>query len=86
VKSSFEVALIVLNPKLPISPTIVEIEAEPQGTIGQATLGNAITLSPGTVTLDVHNGLLRVHCLTRHGAQALLLGDANRRTAALTSS
>lgn len=86
VKSSIEVAKIVLSPSLPISPTVIDMEAEPEGPIGQAILGNAITLSPGTVTLDVHKGRLKVHCLTQHGAQALLSGEANRRTAELTSS
>ncbi|MFQ3246797.1 MAG: multicomponent Na+:H+ antiporter subunit E [Arenicella sp.] len=85
IKSSFDVAKIVLSPKLPISPTLIEFDAQPQGPIGQAILGNSITLSPGTVTLDVHDGRLQVHCLTREGAQALLSGDANRRAAALTS-
>jgi multicomponent Na+:H+ antiporter subunit E len=84
-KSSFDVAKIVLNPKLPISPTLIEMDAQPKGPIGQAILGNSITLSPGTVTLDVHEGRLLVHCLTREGAQALLSGDTNSRAAALTS-
>lgn len=84
VKSSFEVAKIVLSPKLPISPTVIEFEALPKGPIGQAILGNAITLSPGTVTLDVYQGRMQVHCLTKAGAADLLQGDANRRTAALT--
>jgi multicomponent Na+:H+ antiporter subunit E len=86
VKSSFDVAKIVLSPKLPISPTLIEFDALPQGPIGQAILGNSITLSPGTVTLDVHDGKLLVHCLTREGARALLSGDANSRAAALTST
>lgn len=84
VRSSIDVARIVLDPKLPISPTVVEFEAEPKGPVGQAILGNAITLSPGTVTLDVYDGRLRVHCLTREGAESLLSGDANRRAADLT--
>jgi multicomponent Na+:H+ antiporter subunit E len=86
VKSSFEVAKIVLDPKLPISPTVVEMDAAPEGPIGQVILANAITLSPGTVTLDVHEGRMRIHCLTRQGADDLLSGDTNQRTAALTSS
>lgn len=85
VKSSIEVARIVLDPKLPISPTIIEIDAEPEGPIGQVILGNSISLSPGTVTLDVHNNRLRVHCLTKEGAASLRDGDANRRSAELTT-
>lgn len=83
-KSSLEVVRIVLNPRLPISPTVVYIDAKPEGPIGQVILSNSITLTPGTVTLDVFNNRLSVHCLTREGAKALESGDANRRVAALT--
>ena len=84
VRSSLQVTRIILRRDLPISPTIVEFDAAPKGPIGQAILGNAITLSPGTVTLDVHADKLRVHCLTRQGAEDLLKGEANRRSADLT--
>ena len=84
VKSSMEVVKIVLDPKLPISPTIVYLNAEPKGPIGQVILSNSITLSPGTVVLDVFDDKLCVHCLTRDGAAALEAGEANRRAARLT--
>ena len=84
-KSSIEVARVVLSPKLPISPTIAYLDAEPEGPIGQVILSNAVTLSPGTVTLDVFESKLCVHCLTREAAKALANGEANRRTAELTS-
>ncbi|GGA73435.1 cation transporter [Neiella marina] len=84
VKSSIDVTRIVLNPKLPISPTEIEMDAAPQGHVGQAILGNSITLSPGTVTIDVHQGKLRVHCLTQAGADELLNSKINQRTAELT--
>ena len=51
-KSSLDVARIVIHPKLPISPTVVEFDTAPPGPVGQAILGNAITLTPGSVTLD----------------------------------
>lgn len=84
IKSSISVTRIILDPKLPISPTVVEFEAAPKGPIGQVILGNSITLSPGTVTMDVHEGRLCVHCLTQEGADALLADDVNQRTAELT--
>jgi multicomponent Na+:H+ antiporter subunit E len=83
-KSSFDVARIILCRQPPISPTVVEFEAAPRGPVGQAILGNSITLTPGTLTLDVNEGRLRVHCLTRAGAEALLSGEFNSRAAALT--
>ena len=83
-KSSFDVACIILRRQPPISPTVVEFEAAPPGPVGQAILGNSITLTPGTLTLDIYESRLRVHCLTQAGAEALLSGEFNSRAAALT--
>jgi len=83
VTSSLDVAKLILTPSLPISPVVVVLEAEAKSEVGQVILGNSITLSPGTVTLDVHRGQLLVHCLTNEGAQALRNGEANRRAARL---
>ena len=84
VKSNLTVARIVLSPSLPISPTLVTLEALPQDDLGQAILGNAITLTPGTVTIDDHEGRLLVHCLTQETAHELMGGEMNRRGAAVT--
>ncbi|MGI9331061.1 MAG: Na+/H+ antiporter subunit E [Gammaproteobacteria bacterium] len=83
VKSNLEVARIVLDPQLSMQPQVVEIEADTQLETGQAILGNSITLTPGTVTLDVFEGKLKVHCLTDAGAAALRAGDMNRRVRAV---
>lgn len=81
--SNFAVARIILSPRMQISPTVIGLDALPKGPVGQAILGNSITLTPGTVTLDDHEGQLFVHCLTREGADALCAGEMNRRVAAL---
>ena len=86
VKSNLEVARIVLSPKMPVSPTVVQLTAHTENPVLQAILGNSITLTPGTVTLDDHEGELLVHCLTRQGADALLEGDMNRRVSALLNA
>lgn len=81
--SSIEVARLILQPSLPISPTVVTLQAKPESPVGQAILGNSITLSPGTVTLDVHEGQLLVHCISSESARALLDGEVNQRAAQL---
>ena len=82
VKSNLQVAKIVLSPSLKISPTVVTIRAATDDPIGQAILGNAITLTPGTVTLDDHEGKLLIHCLMKDTADELVEGEMNRRVAA----
>lgn len=86
VVSSLEVARLILTPSLLISPTVVVLKSEAQTEVGQVILGNSITLSPGTVTLDLHEGQLLIHCLTRESASELQNGEANRRAAALERS
>lgn len=83
IKSSLEVARIVLKPKMDINPVKIEIEAISKTAFDQMMLGNSITLTPGTLTLDVHEGRLIVHALTEEGARALQEGEMNRRVAAL---
>ena len=81
VRSNLTVARIVLSPRLPISPTMVTLRPELPGLIGQATLANSITLTPGTVTIDAHEGEFRVHSLTEQGARELRDSDMAARIA-----
>ena len=83
VRSSIEVARVVLDPRLPISPQTVEINASASHPVDQVILGNSITLTPGTLALDVHNGVIKVHSLTQEGADELLSGEMQRRVAEL---
>mgnify|MGYP001580411483 FL=1 len=83
VKSSIEVARIVLRRKIEVEPTVVNIDGSGLGPVDLVVLGNSITLTPGTLTLDVYEGQLRVHALTREGADALKSGEMLRRVADL---
>jgi len=71
---------------LPISPTMVELTTTEASDAGKVILGNSITLSPGTATIDVHKDRLLVHCLTRKSAVALLEQEAQLRTSRLEIS
>ncbi len=83
VKSSIEVARVVLRPRIDVEPQVVAIDASSLGPVDQALLGNSITLTPGTLTLDVHEGRLLVHALTPNGAASLEGGEMQQRVAAL---
>jgi multicomponent Na+:H+ antiporter subunit E len=83
IRSSLQVTRIVLDPKLPISPRLVEVKAGSDHAVDQVILGNSITLTPGTLTIDLHYGLLKVHALTETGANDLVSGEMNRRVTAL---
>ena len=63
VKSNIEVAKIVLNPKLPIKPGFVKIRNPLKKELNQALYANAITLTPGTLSVDVDQDFILVHGL-----------------------
>lgn len=79
VKSALEVSKIILTPRLPISPTFVRVKATQRTPVGLAIYANSITLTPGTVSVEVAEGEFLVHALTSEGAASLMEGDMDRR-------
>ncbi len=79
VKSNVDVARRILSPSLPISPTVIHVKASQKSDLGKVIYGNSITLTPGTVTVDIDGDKIEVHALTREAAQALRDGDMDRR-------
>lgn len=78
-KSGWQVARIVLDPRLPVSPTLVRFKPSQQSTLGLVTHANSITLTPGTVTVEADHGEFLVHALTREGADGLEGSEMDRR-------
>jgi multicomponent Na+:H+ antiporter subunit E len=81
--SNLAVAKVILNPKLPIHPRILRIDASQETDVAQVIYANSITLTPGTVTLDVRHGKFLVHALTTDSAEGLLSGEMDRRVSHL---
>ena len=79
VKANLDVMRHVLRVPLRISPTWIMVYTEPKTEVGMATLANSITLTPGTVSVDVEEGVISVHALTRDAADYLQTGDLERR-------
>jgi multicomponent Na+:H+ antiporter subunit E len=78
-KSAWAVAKLILNPRLPISPTMTQVATTQKTTVGIATYANSITLTPGTITTGVRGNILTVHALTRDGALDLEGGGMDAR-------
>ena len=82
-RANMAVARAVLHPGLPISPTLIQVRASQKSALGRVSYANSITLTPGTVSLDVSGDLILVHALTRTSAAELLDGAMDRRVAAM---
>jgi multicomponent Na+:H+ antiporter subunit E len=62
IMANFDVVYRVLHPKMPIKPGIVKIKTVLKTESGITALANSITLTPGTLTVDLtDDGFLYIH-------------------------
>ena len=66
--ANIHVAEKVLDPRLPIDPVIIEHTSTLKRPVSEIALANSITLTPGTLTVDVDDSVFFVHCLDREFA------------------
>ena len=79
IKANLQVAALVLDPKMRINPVLLRIPTQLRTDAAKILLGNSITLTPGTVTLDIDESDFIVHALSPNLASSLLDGtDQNR--------
>jgi len=60
-KANLNLAKRVLSPDMKIHPRMVEINTTMQSDLGKLFLANSITLTPGTLTVDVYDNRMLVH-------------------------
>ncbi len=61
IKANFYVAYLVLHPAMPIKPGIVKVKMGLKTNIAKTMLANSITMTPGTITVDIINDEIYVH-------------------------
>lgn len=61
IRANFDMARRVLSPSLPISPELLEVETRLQSKLGQMLLANSITLTPGTLSVELRHNKILVH-------------------------
>lgn len=61
VKANFDVAYRVLHPGLPIRPGIVKVKLNLQSGMARTMLANSITMTPGTITVDIIGDYIYIH-------------------------
>lgn len=83
VKSAWDVSRRILDPRQPISPTLVEFTPSQKTALGLVIHANSITLTPGTITVEAEPGRFLVHALTAEGAAGLAGSEMDRRCRAL---
>jgi multicomponent Na+:H+ antiporter subunit E len=75
VLANIDVAMRVLNPKLPINPGIVRVHTGLTVPYQRLILANSITLTPGTITLEMDNEDVYIHWLAVEDADIAQIGE-----------
>jgi multicomponent Na+:H+ antiporter subunit E len=63
VKANFDVASRIVRPTIPLNPGIVTVRTRLSSPLGRTVLANSITLTPGTLSVEIKGDLLYVHCI-----------------------
>lgn len=71
VRANFQVAKIALSVDMKLEPQIVMYESRIKNNWLITILANVITLTPGTMSVDISGNQLKIHCLNRAYAEGL---------------
>ena len=85
-RANINVARIILDPALPISPIMVHFQAGQKTDVGRVIYANSITLTPGTITTGVDGSELEIHALTWADVDGREEDDMDRRVTLLEQS
>ena len=78
VASNLQMAAIILRPKLDLDPILLRFDFPVDDPLAKVTLGNSITLTPGTYTLRIRGREFLVHSISRSLAAGLIDGSMQR--------
>lgn len=71
IKANLGTVHLILTQKEEIEPVLVRFHSDLKNPIAQTLLANAITLTPGTITVSLENGEYTVHCLDESLAEGM---------------
>lgn len=71
VKANLGTVHLILTQKEEIQPVLVRFHSDLKNPLTQTLLANAITLTPGTITVTLENGDYTVHCLDESLAEGM---------------
>ena len=79
--SGLHLSFLILHPRLPIAPVLIRHRTKLGHEPGIVLMGNAVTLTPGTVTVEAQSDELVVHALDEESLHDLYSQNLERRVA-----
>ena len=78
-RSNIDVCRRILNPKLPINPQLVKVKSTQTSNLAKVIYANSITLTPGTISIDLDGSEIEVHSLSEKGVDELKIGTMDKK-------
>jgi len=79
VVAAVQVAEIVVQPHMPIQPVLIRHRTQFKRDVSRVAFANSITLTPGTLTVDIEENTFVIHCIAEGFADDITNGDLERR-------
>jgi multicomponent Na+:H+ antiporter subunit E len=79
VLANIDVCKRILDRNMPISPRLIKVRSSQKRDLGRVIYANSITLTPGTISINVDKNIIEVHALTAQSAAELEAGEMDRR-------
>ncbi len=81
--ASLQVAYVVLHPRMPINPSLLKFKTKLPNITARVILGNSITLTPGTLTINIADDEFLVHALMDASHSGIVDGSLPKQVAKL---
>ncbi len=79
VRTNIDLAKRIWNPDMPVDPVWKRLDTKLKTSREKTLYANSITLTPGTLTTDVHDDYLMVHTLTPEMMEELEEGEMEEK-------
>lgn len=85
-KANWAVTKLILSPKMRLNRHLFKVAYSQKSDLGQTIFANSITLTPGTISVEVEDGDFLVHAVSYCDDDIKALADMDRRVTAIESA
>jgi len=71
IKANCSAISLIVSPKYEVEPLLVTFKTELKTDLARTVLANSITLTPGTITVELTEDEFKVHCLDKEMAEGI---------------
>lgn len=82
--SAFQTIRLIWSPKMDVEPEVTSFRTKLKTGWGKVILANSITLTPGTITVDINDDVMLVHCVDKSYGEGLEGSEMEKRILKLT--